>query len=399
MGKGPEDYFIAVKTDRLRPGMHVAALDRLWLHTPFPPGGFTIRNERQIRELGRYCSYVYIDPLKSDEPTDVVVPFTSLLPRSLAPQLGELSIGEELPLAQEALEGLTATVRHMLQTVRLGRLPEIEQLNKGLAPVVESIRRCPDALLWLLSTEPSAGYMYRRSIGSAILAAAFGHRLGFDHIALTELALGGILLDIGKTEIPVTVLAKPSDLTLTETELVRRHVEHAMAILRVMDNVPDRVLDMLAGHHERIDGSGYPHQQRGTEIPLYARMAGIVDTYDAITQDRRYASAISAHTALRYLNNQRNRQFDDTLVQEFIQALGIYPTGTWVELLDGSVGVVCSQNSCWPLAPRVAVLRNGVGEKLEPKVVLANRSNPIVRTRDKDGGPGIASSLSVLAQP
>jgi HD-GYP domain-containing protein (c-di-GMP phosphodiesterase class II) len=397
MGQAPEDYFIAVKTSKLRPGMHVAGLDRLWIHTPFPPGGFAIRSAQQIRQLRRYCTWVYIDPLKSDEPADVVLPFAPQMPRSLAPQLDDLNIGDELPHAQKALKGLSATVRNMIQAVRLGRLPEIDVLKKGLLPVVESIRRCPDAMLWLISTEPSSGYVYRRSIGSAILATAFGHRLGFDQIALTELALGGILLDIGKTEIPVTILAKPNGLSPDEHEMVRRHVEHAMAILRVTDGVPERVVGMLAGHHERIDGSGYPNHQQGTEIPLYARMAGIVDTYDAITLDRRYAPAISAHTALRYLNNQRNRQFDDTLVQEFIQALGIYPTGTWVELLDGSVGVVCAQNSSWPLSPRVAVLSNAAGQKIEPQVILANRRNPIIRTRDKQDSSGLASSLDALA--
>jgi HD-GYP domain-containing protein (c-di-GMP phosphodiesterase class II) len=397
MGRAPEDYFIAVKSSRLRPGMHVAELDRLWVHTPFPPGGFVIRNPQQIAEIRRYCTYVYIDPLKSDEPAEATVPFAPKLQRSLKPQLDELSIGEELPHAQAALKKLTATVRHTIQTVRLGRLPEVESLQKGLAPIVESIRRCPDALLWLVSTEPSAGYVYRRSIGTAILSCAFGHRLGFDEVALGELALGGMLLDIGKTEIPVTILAKPNGLSPDEHDLVRRHVEHAMAMLRVTDDVPDRVMSMLAGHHERIDGTGYPHRQQGTEIPLYARMAGIVDTYDAITQDRRYAPGISAHTALRYLNNQRSRQFDDTLVQEFIQALGIYPTGTWVELLDGSVGVVCAQNSCWPLSPRVAVLSNGSGKKIKPQVIVANRSNPIVRSRDKRDGNDLTSNLGAIA--
>jgi hypothetical protein len=397
MAKVPEDYYIAVRTDRIRTGMHVAELDRLWVHTPFPPGGFTIKSEQQITELRRYCTFVYLDPLKSDEPADVIVPFTPSLSRSLAPQLGELNIGDELTHAEAALNGLTTTVRQLIQKVRLGRLPEIEQLNKGLLPVVESIQRCPDALLWLLSTAPDCGYIYRRSIGTAILSAAFGYRLGFDHVALSELALGGILLDIGKTEIPVTILAKPNGLTPSEYELVHRHVEHALDILRAMDNVPSRVMDMLAGHHERIDGSGYPNHQVGTEISLYARMAGIVDTYDAITLDRRYAPAISAHTALRYLNNQRNRQFDDTLVQEFIHALGIYPTGTWVELLDGSIGVVCAQNSSWPLSPRVAVLSNSEGVKQEPQVILANRSNPIVRTRDKHTNCGITPHLGVTA--
>jgi len=148
-----------------------------------------------------------------------------------------------------------------------------------------------------------------------------------------------------------------------------------------MENVPGHVLDMISSHHERFDGSGYPQQKRGTEIPLFARIAGIADTYDAITQERTYAPAISAHTALRYLNGQRRVKFDDSLLQEFIHAMGIYPTGTWVELLDGRVGIVCSQDSSWPITPTVAVMTNRKGAMLEPHTVLADSRNPIVGAR------------------
>jgi HD-GYP domain-containing protein (c-di-GMP phosphodiesterase class II) len=138
---------------------------------------------------------------------------------------------------------------------------------------------------------------------------------------------------------------------------------------------------MVSSHHERFDGSGYPEKQRGTEIPLFARIAGIVDTFDAITQDRNYAPAISAHTALRYLNGQRRSKFDGALMQEFIHAMGIYPTGTWVELLDGSVGVVCAQDARWPLAPSVALTKNTLGAHIEPRLVTTSRMNPIINAR------------------
>ena len=86
MGKALADHLIALKANRLRRGMYVAALDRLWLHTPFPPDGFYLRNDQQIAELGRYCSYVYIDPLKCEEPDDVVVPFEPISTAALAPR-------------------------------------------------------------------------------------------------------------------------------------------------------------------------------------------------------------------------------------------------------------------------------------------------------------------------
>jgi len=381
MSKTLADHLIALKADRLRPGMFVAALDRLWLHTPFPPDGFYIRDKHQIAKIGRFCTYVYIDPLRSEEPTNVIVPFEQVPATALAPHATAHSVGEEMPWARLALDGLTAAVRHMIRETRTSHLPDLAALNAGLTPIVDSVQRCPDALLWLIRTDKPGGYIYRRSIGTAITAVAFGQRLGFDRDTLLELALGGILLDIGKIDVPVTILAKADNLSAVEYGLVQKHVCHALDMVRAMDNVPERVIDMVSSHHERFDGSGYPQQQKGTEIPLFARIAGIVDTYDAITQDRRYAPAISGHTALRYLSGQRSCKFDDALLQEFIHAMGTYPTGTWVELLDGSVGVVCAQDSQWPLTPRVAVTINRNGEPLIPYTVLANRLNPIVSTR------------------
>jgi HD-GYP domain-containing protein (c-di-GMP phosphodiesterase class II) len=388
MSKTLADHLIALKADRLRPGMYVAALDRLWLHTPFPPDGFYIRDKQQIATIRRFCTYVYIDPLRSEEPTNVIVPFEQVPATALAPHATTHSVGEEIPWARLALDGLTAAVRQLIRETRSSHSLDLVTLNAGLLPIVDSIQRCPDALLWLIHTEKSTGYIYRRSMGTAITAVAFGQRLGFDRDTLLELAMGGILLDIGKIDVPVTILAKTDNLTPVEYGLVQKHVSHALDMVGVMKDIPERVIDMVSSHHERFDGSGYPQQQRGTEIPLFARIAGIVDTYDAITQERRYAPAISGHTALRYLSGQRSCKFDDALLQEFIHAMGTYPTGTWVELLDGSVGVVCAQDSQWPLTPRVAVTINRNGEPLIPYTVLANRLNPIVSTRHA-GQPGL----------
>jgi len=397
MGNALDDHLVALKADRLRPGMYVASLDRLWLHTPFPPGGFYVRDQHQIERIGRYCTYVYVDPHKSEESLDIALPFEPLPATLLAPRVERLDVEEELPWARQTLEALRQTVRDMVKEVRRGRLPNIGALNAGLVPTVESAKRCPDALLWLLRTDNSDGYIYRRSMGTAIICTIYGDKLGFDRTALIELALGGLLMDIGKIEVPVPILAKAENLSPEETGLVRKHVCHAVELVRIMDKVPDRVVSMVSNHHERFDGSGYPNNRRGTEIPLFARIAGIVDTFDAITQDRRYAPAISAHTALRYLNGQRRIKFDDALLQEFIHAMGIYPTGTWVELLDGSIGVVCAQNHHWPLSPRVAVVSKANGMPMDAHTVHATRLNPIIRARHR-ASPGFsAPDLEALA--
>jgi len=392
-----DDHLVALTADRLRPGMYVASLDRLWLHTPFPPGGFYVRDDEQIERIGRYCTYVYVDPHKSDEPLGAVIPFEPLPATLLAPRVGSLTIEEELPWARQALAAFSTVIKTMIHDVRDGRLPELPQLNAGLVPVVESVKRCPDALLWLLRTENKDGYLYRRATGTAIIATVYGDKLGFDRNALVELALGALLMDIGKIEVPVPILAKSDNLSPAETGLVRKHVGHAVELIRIMDNVPERVISMVSNHHERHDGSGYPYKRRGTEIPLFARIAGIVDTFDAITQDRRYAPAISAHTALRYLNGQRRTKFDDALLQEFIHAMGIYPTGTWVELLDGSIGVVCAQDNHWPLSPRIAIISKANGRPMQAHTAHATRLNPIIRARHRPSPGSTSPDLEALA--
>lgn len=397
MGNALDDHLIALKADRLRRGMFVATLDRLWLHTPFPPGGFYVRDQKQIDKIGRYCTYVYIDPHKSDESLDVVLPFAPIESTLLAPQVEHLDIEEELPWARQALDVCRNTVRRMIHDARAGSLPNIQRLSTGLVPAIESIKRCPDAMLWLLRTENKDGYLYRRSVGTALISTVFGDKLGFGRKALLELALGGVLMDIGKIEIPIPILAKSDDLSPEETGMVRKHVCHAIELVRIMDDVPDHVISMVSNHHERFDGSGYPHRRRGADIPLFARMAGIVDTFDAITQDRGYAPAISAHTALCYLNGQRHTKFDDDLLQEFIHALGIYPTGTWVELLDGSIGVVCAQDPAWPLTPSVAIVSKSNGMPISAHTVRASRLNPIIRARHR-ASPGLdAPNLEAIA--
>lgn len=398
MSKALADHLIAIKTSGLRPGMFVTALDRLWLHTPFPPDGFYIRDHKHIAELCRYCTFVYIDPRKSRAaPARPLAPAVHLPVASLAPQVASQSVGDEMPWARHALEALANGARRMIRDVRSGRLPDLHTLNTSLNAAVDSIQRCPDALLWLIRIEPPTGYLCRRACGTAVTAAFYGYRLGFDQTAIRELMLGGLLLDIGKSEIPITIMAKSQALTEVEFGMLRKHVDHAQGMVRLMTDVPERVMEMVSSHHERFDGSGYPQQQRGAEIPLFARIAGIVDTFDAMTQERHYAPAVSAHTALRYLNGQRHAKFDDALLQEFIHAMGIYPTGTWVELLDGSVGIVCAQDTGWPLTPSVAVMLDRDGLPRTPHTVIANRTNPIVRARDF-GQPGLdAPDLETIA--
>ena len=254
---------------------------------------------------------------------------------------------------------------------RFGRI-ELAPLRRVTDGLVQEVLQHPDAALWLIRMDSGHGLLYRRSVGTAVAGVMFGRQLGLKRAELAQLAVGGLLLDIGKTAVPIPLLAKPGRLNSTELAFVHRHVQQGFALLRVEQDVPRRVVEMVFGHHERIDGGGYPRGLRGTDIPLFARIAAIVDTFDALTVDRHYAGAISGHAALRYLNSKRGAAYDAALVGEFIDAIGVYPTGTRVEMSDGSSGLVCAQNADWPLRPQVLVTTDVHGHTLDEPRVLTN---------------------------
>ncbi len=161
---------------------------------------------------------------------------------------------------------------------------------------------------------------------------------------------------MGKLAIEPELLNADRALDEDEFAKVRSHVEKGVEMIRETGLMNADVLDMVAHHHERHDGSGYPQGLKGDEIPVFARIAAIVDCYDAITSHRSYARAIPPSTAIKMLYEWKDIDFQAELVEEFIQAVGIYPAGTLVELSSGEVAVVVAEYRTRRLRPQVMVL-------------------------------------------
>jgi HD-GYP domain-containing protein (c-di-GMP phosphodiesterase class II) len=398
MGAFPAHRLLPLRSELLQPGMYVAELDRSWLHTPFQETGFMITGPEQVEQLRRICRYVYVDPARSELP-DLEHPASVAtgefpagpLPLSPAPAI---STGQRL--LDEALQTTAAVVR----TARRNGALDIGPLLRSASAITGEVLARTDLMLWLIRVDERGGYLYRRAVGSAVIAVVFGRQLGMDQSTLEALATGALLLDIGKIVVPVPILAKPDALNVVEQAYVRRHVERGLELLSAVSLVPPRAVEMLAGHHERLDGSGYPAELKGTRVPLFARLAAIVDTYDALTLNRRYAAAMSPHAALRFLDTLRDEKFDGALVGEFIHALGVYPTGTWVELLDGSVGLVCAQQAGEPLRPLIVVALDERRQMLpQPRVVQPEGGTEIVRALPPNIAPVEIRALEPALQP
>jgi HD-GYP domain-containing protein (c-di-GMP phosphodiesterase class II) len=199
---------------------------------------------------------------------------------------------------------------------------------------------------------------------------AFARFLGMDEADIVRAGHVGLLQDIGMLDVPQEVLQKVTRLEPAEFKIIRAHVVRGREVLAATSSLPDEVAQIAARHHERYDGSGYPDGLKGDALGVIGAMAGIVDTFDALTVKRPYAEAMSPSNALNLLFRMRGRSFHPKLVEQFIRCIGYFPVGSVVELSSGEIGVVVAHNAEQRLQPKVMVVRDAHGHPLRPQKFL-----------------------------
>lgn len=347
-----------VHVDHLKPEMYVYRLDRPWLGLPFPLEGFMVQNAKQIDVLRKHCDHVFVDVQRSQIPIRAYMahPRQHERQRTVVKHVDSVTLHEELPRAREAHDQASHLAAKILSDVKAGHKISVEDVRNAVVPVVKSVLRNADAYFWVTSLRKRDAYEYSHAVHCSLLAAAFGRHMGFTEDVLVNLATGGLLMDIGKTEIDESLLAKPEALTADETEAVRKHVENSLRIIEEAGIHHADVREMVLTHHERHDGSGYPDKLMRNQIPLFGRMAGLIDSYDAMTSTRVFRKAASAHHALQQLYRHGDQLFQREVVEQLMQCLSVYPTGSLVELSNGEVAIVMAQNHARRLRPRVMLL-------------------------------------------
>ena len=268
------------------------------------------------------------------------------------------AVDSELEIARPVIEDLSTSIDESVNRFRETKLFEVERIREVSKTLVASMIRNPDAAQLLAQLRAKDDNAYLHSVEASVLAALFGRHLGLTEAELHTLSLGVLLMDVGKLKIPERLLTRTGKLVPAEIKILRMHVEFSITILSKNGPIDPEILSIVRDHHERFDGNGYPGRKRGSDIPVYARVAAIIDFYDAVTHDRPYRRAIPPNVAINALYERRGTQFHPELVEEFIQALGVYPTGTLVELSSGEVGIVVGQNRARRLRPQVLIVRD-----------------------------------------
>lgn len=404
---------LKIEVNALKEGMFVSDLDRPWHETPFPLQGFYIRLDDDVQALTQYCKYVYVDVHKQKAKTvhKTHTPFdrktkrvekkvdthtVSLPPIVIkSPKIYESvhSIHKEVAKAEKLHQHIYEAISQVFASVS-GNNPlqlkeTVKETEKVAEGMVESVIRNPDALIWLSKMNDQDAYSYQHCVKASIWSLVFGRHLGLDKIQLKSLAMGVLLAHIGKTKISQEILDSVTEPDSSYEAAYQKYIQHSIDALLAMDDLPKGVLPIVEFHQERHNGTGFPKGVTGERIPLLAKIAGLVHYYQELITPRNDDSGLSPLAAVSKLYELRNISFQQDLVERFIEAVGVFPTGTLVELSSNEIGIVTGHNQDRRLLPKVMVVLDQNKQKLKharvidlKELSLNSKSNDTVFIKD-----------------
>ena len=390
-----------VSVAELKIGMFVAEPDCAWTELPFALQGFVISSPKQVDVFQSKCRFVYIDrtrslneqyaaakrefdrPLRSAslghqtpqaevgtarkrQPVFAVNQASEQLRFRRERFLGFLrqqdgseyarELAGELEYIEPRFDDFQSALQTTFQHVVAEQQVDLRSVREGLHDISGSLKRNPDALMWLLRLRRVDQYSFDHAVDVGVYLLLFGNHVGWRGQKLIELGMAGMLQDVGKSQLPPELLAKANLLNADEQTLVRSHVASSLEILYAHAHLPSEVLVTVSRHHERWDGSGYPRGLKFEQIGLAAEMSGLVDSFCAMLKNKPYRGALGHQGALEEIHEQRGKLFNPALMEQFVQCVGLYPIGTLLELESGEVGVVIQQNRVQRSRPRILIL-------------------------------------------
>ncbi|NVJ50280.1 MAG: DUF3391 domain-containing protein [Gammaproteobacteria bacterium] len=390
-----------ISVSNLEIGMYVSRLDVPWVKTPFPIQGFYVTKQDEINLLAQYCNHVYIDTILSKMdgsavkhaklpvgPKGKLDPKTEKLMNEKARMKSRAEnyqvttpIKKELKTAEKIYNNVTATVSNAMSLIESGEPIQINQVEKSIRKMVDSVIRNPDALVWMCRIRQENAHLFESSIRASVWGLVFARHLGLSRKDLNDVGAALILSSIGKSKLPRELHI--GELEESEQEAYKQHIEKTLEELEYMGAVNGQIKFIISNYCERNNGTGYPRGLIGNRIPFLARIAGLADYYEQMINPRPGIEAMTPVEAVADLYHNRGILFQREIIEAYIQAIGIYPTGSLVELSDHSIGIVLEQKEKARLRPKVALVRNNYGIDLEQSKIIDLSESP----SDENGAP------------
>ncbi|PNV95618.1 HD-GYP domain-containing protein [Pseudomonas protegens] len=360
-----------ISVQQLQMGMYIHQFCGSWLDHSFWKAGFVLNSHADLQRLRQSnVSSLWID---SDKGLDLPANPQPSAPAALPPLKSEAPLrverAEEIQRALKICAHSKKAVMQMFQEVRMGQAIELVQVDELVHNISSSLLRHPDVLISLARLKTADDYTYMHSVAVCALMVAVARQLELPLEQVHQAGVAGLLHDIGKLTVPDSILNKPEKLSADEFERIKLHPAAGGAILRQNPQLDALVLDVCLHHHEKIDGSGYPHHLAGEQISLFAQMGAVCDVYDAVTSTRPYNRGWDPAEALQRMSGWTGH-FGPRVLQALVKCVGIYPVGSLVRLNSGKLAVVLEQNSESLLLPKVKVFFSTRSKMPLPQRVL-----------------------------
>lgn len=357
---------VRIKIEHLKVGMYVHKLEIAWIQSPFWRKHFLVNTMSDIEGIKKTgVRHVIVDVSKGVGPE-----YTDEVPAAARPAFtatGPMAVHRTLLTARErtaeirkasnTLKKSKAAVMAMFGDARMGKTLQTHKMVSLVNEISSSISRDPSIILNIARLKSKDEYTYLHSVSVCALMINLARTLKLDEHMVQECGMAGLLHDVGKMAIPDDILSKPGKLDDDEFVIVRNHPERGHEMLSNSKNVSAVTLDVCLHHHEKKDGTGYPHRLDANDLSLPSRMAAICDVYDAVTSQRSYNVPWSASEALQKMQSWAGH-FDQLLLRSFVQSLGILPVGTLVRLSDETLGFVTGEDASEYGSPSVRIFRH-----------------------------------------
>ncbi|HSL91479.1 MAG TPA: HD domain-containing phosphohydrolase [Candidatus Limnocylindrales bacterium] len=264
-------------------------------------------------------------------------------------------------VAHEIYDNAVSVVVSALRDVRLGRIPSGAESERVAKDISGMITRNRDAMLALTLIKNYDEYTYNHSVNVAVLSLALADALKLSSQDKVDVGVAGLLHDIGKTQLALDLIRKPSTLTPEEFEEIMKHPEEGFALLGKMSHIRSASAYMVREHHMRFDRTGYPRPEPGYSLHPNSNIIPVADCYDALTTMRSYQRARYPLQALEVMTSIAGKSLDPEMMEVFTKTMGAYPVGTMVRLSTMEIGVVSGQGAPGCESQKVVVLfdRNG----------------------------------------
>jgi HD-GYP domain-containing protein (c-di-GMP phosphodiesterase class II) len=289
--------------------------------------------------------------------------------------------------AKKTFFNAIAVVQDTLTQARNNNNINIGKTKRAVQELINRIIDDEAAMMELTSIRSFDDYTYVHSVNVCVLSLVLGFHLGLERKALSNLGVGALLHDIGKTKLPLELVNKPSSFDEYDWQMMRKHPIFGVKALlktRMADETTSRASSAIFEHHLALDGSGYPELPNKRKPSLYARIVSIADTYNAMTSGRVYHKQRHLpDEAITSMVNKVDKAFDPILLKVFINTMGIYPVGTVVALSSREVGIIARNNPDHLERPQVKIIANeeGLFQLNEVKVIDLSKDSEIKVTR------------------